>query len=277
MRMAKASPTRPIDDSEGLPIEVRLQSNPILQKLFVKNKFVQCRGLLASCDSPRILDVGCGNHSAILAIANFPHARFVGVDRSLYNNSNRDLQLMESYFEEDLEKTNLDSIPDRAFDLVIASHVLEHLRRGTNLLPILARKVAVGGCIYIAFPVPASVDFPVRGQKHRVGTLNFYDDPTHITVLQAEEIQRIVRECGLEVVSVGVTRTIRGLLFMWPRILLSFAGGGVNGAALWDLYGFEEVVVGRLTRAPERDNSASPASISTLVPEPSPSDAGASR
>jgi 2-polyprenyl-3-methyl-5-hydroxy-6-metoxy-1,4-benzoquinol methylase len=153
--------------SEDLPFEVWLQSNAILRRIFPSKKFVRLRVLLESKSSPRILDIGSGGHSPTLTMSYFPDARYVGVDRSSDDYFPEDMRLMETFVEVDLESAPLTEIPDRAFDLVIVTHVLEHLERGENLLRVVARKIAVGGYIYISYPTPASVDFPRIGQNHK--------------------------------------------------------------------------------------------------------------
>jgi hypothetical protein len=132
------------------------------------------------------------------------------------------------------------------------THVLEHLEKGVKLVEDAARKLRKGGIMYVAYPSPRSVTFPSRR-----GTLNFYDDPTHITIIRKDELLEVFRRSGMEVVFAGMSRSIRGLLLMLARILMSPALGGVTGPVLWDLYGFEEIAVGRLSRTADTQSKES--------------------
>ena len=41
------------------------------------------------------------------------------------------------------------ALPNNYFDFIIMSHVIEHTRKGTEILEILSKKLKVGGGIYI--------------------------------------------------------------------------------------------------------------------------------
>ncbi len=49
--------------------------------------------------------------------------------------------------------------------------------------------------LFMSFPNSDSVDFP-----HREGTLNFYDDPTHIYIPDMELIINILKNEGVKII-----------------------------------------------------------------------------
>lgn len=203
-------------------------------------RVTQSRRILTNTTDPWILDVGCGNHSPRYFKTGFPGCHYVGVDQTVYSNTPDEMRMMDRFIEADLEVSELEEVPDRSFDLIVLSHVLEHLRRGLEVLRVLRRKLRDGGIFFLAFPNPESVNFP-----HRDGSLNFYDDPTHVTLVDESALVRLLREIGAEVVYIRTTRRPVHLCLMLGRIAAAPLLGPVMGGALWDLYGFERVVVAR--------------------------------
>lgn len=107
-------------------------------RLFPHARRVKSR-LLAEFNGKRILDVGCG-------VNKLPGT--IGIDRRLRKDVPRKLQL-------DLH-CDLTSFPwplkDNAFDLIICSHVLEHLPDVVQTLEEMNRITRPGGKIYIEVP-----------------------------------------------------------------------------------------------------------------------------
>lgn len=188
----------------------------------------------------RLLDVGCGNHSPSLTRRWFPQVEYHGVDNAVYNNDETDLAAMSRFFQIDLaaESERLDEIPDRAYDVVLFTHVIEHLHNGSEVLGRLADKVKPGGRLYVETPSERSLRLPSMP-----GTLNFRDDPTHVRVYPLAELRGVLEAHGLEVIAAGTRRD-------WPRLLLLPVKAGadlarfgrVQGSAFWDLLGFANYV-----------------------------------
>lgn len=120
------------------------------------------------------------------------------------------------------------------------THVIEHLSNGEEVIEALIPKLKKGGIIYIEFPGIQSTKLP----RASVGTLNFYDDDTHIRVYSLQEIYNTLSLKNMKFMSGGTRRRLIHLLIM-PIIpfysLYKF--GFVDSSMFWDLLGFAEYCV----------------------------------
>ena len=124
---------------------MRILSTP---KFLFLNKFINSY----SEDKIKLLDVGCGNKSPSITVSLFPKVEYFVLDKEEYNLTNEDKKILENkYFLVDLDNlSELDNaLPNNYFDFIIMSHVIEHTRKGTEILEILSKKLKVGGGIYI--------------------------------------------------------------------------------------------------------------------------------
>ena len=186
-----------------------------------------------------LLDVGAGSHSATKTKAIFPNCSYYGIDITKeYENDERDFKAMSGFYEMDLTQLNFDSIPDNHFDVIIMSHIIEHLVNGDKVIEGLLPKLKKGGYIYIEYPGERSTHLP-----HMKRTLNFYDDPTHVRIYSVKEVEGVLLNKGLKILRSGTRR-------YWPYILLlpftliteTMKYGFVPGGVFWDLMGFAEFV-----------------------------------
>jgi SAM-dependent methyltransferase len=159
-------------------------------------------------DSPiRILDVGCGPH-VMNTKAWFNVLAYDGVDRQMWPGFETLYRNLDRLFLIDLEKAQLGEIPDGHYDLIILSHVIEHLSNGLEVVRLMSSKLAPGGCIYIESPSQRTINLPSA-----IGFMNFYDDPTHKRLYFDDEMIRILQSSCLRVLYTGYRRT-------WARALL---------------------------------------------------------
>ncbi len=185
-----------------------------------------------------LLDVGCGNHSAVFAKRWYPRCRYTGVNRDNYNNDAADFAVMDRFLQLDLETSDLHELPDEAFDVVVCAHVLEHLEDGLAVLRRLCRKLRAGGGLYLEFPSARSLGLPSAR-----GSLHFCDDPTHVRVYTVAEVCNLLLEESLVIRRAGRRRN-------WPHVALTPAlaagslprHGWVGGGCLWDVAGFADSV-----------------------------------
>ncbi len=188
----------------------------------------------------RLLDVGCGIHSPTKAKRVFPHVIYHGIDRKEYNRlDDADFARMDRFYELDLETDSLDSIPDDFYEVVILSHVIEHLRNGPEVIRGMTRKLKKGGYIYIEYPSVRSVGLPSMA-----GTLQFCDAPTHVRLYDLKEVSNILLENECRVLRGGTRRDLLRILF-FPLFLVRGLLTGRPASAFWDLLGFAEYVLAR--------------------------------
>ena len=93
--------------------------------------------------------------------------------------------------------------PDDAFDLVVASHVIEHLRNPIEFAIECVRVAKPGGLIYVEAPSERSLWLPSMPFEHeKFFSLNFFDDPTHqFRPWPPQALYRLFRYLSCEVVS----------------------------------------------------------------------------
>lgn len=189
-------------------------------------------------DSPfRLLDVGAGNHSARKIKSVFPSCEYHGVDLNReYNNDPADFALMHRFYEMDLTKLDMSSIPDDYFDGIWMAHIIEHLYNGDQVILALLPKLKKGGYLYIEYPGARSTRLPSMK-----GTLNFHDDASHVRVYAVPELSALVEKAGCRVLRAG-TRRNRWLMMAMPfKVLGSWLRGkSPEGNTFWDILGFAE-------------------------------------
>ena len=155
-----------------------------------------------------ILDVGCGHGSVLLTKRWYPRCHYFGLDLSRDSFSSEELSHMEKLFVADLDCDDLSELPDGHFDVIVMSHVIEHLRDGLSAVERLIKKLGPRGRIYIEFPSVRSLGLPSARR-----TLQFCDDPTHVRVYGVSEVANVLLASGLRVIRAGRRRE-------WLRIAL---------------------------------------------------------
>jgi SAM-dependent methyltransferase len=188
----------------------------------------------------KILDVGCGNYSPSITKTWFKNCEYYGVDKDIYNNNESDLRLMKKFYKIDLSKNieQFDTIPNNFFDVVIFSHVIEHLTNGLEVILALMKKTKKGGKIYIEFPSIKSLSLP---SMH--GTLNFCDDPTHVRLYSLQEVANILLSSNFKVIKGGRRRDY-GRIILLPIFivyqLLKYKK--LSAGIFWDITGFADYI-----------------------------------
>lgn len=186
-----------------------------------------------------LLDIGAGNKSASKTTSLFPNCEYYGLDLDKsYNNDPAEFVLMKEFYELDLTKLNFSSIPDGKFDAILIVHVIEHLFNGDEVLKALLPKLKPGGYLYVEYPGKRSTKLPSMR-----GTLNYYDDSTHVRLYSIPELVNLFESAGCEVVGKGFRRSMFYVLATPARIPLRWLRGkAVTGNVFWDLLGFAEYV-----------------------------------
>lgn len=191
-------------------------------------------------DTLKILDVGAGSHSASIVKKWIPKCEYHGIDisRNYYNDAN-DLQLMDNFYEMDLTMLEFDSIPENYFDVMIMSHIIEHLYNGDEVIEMLISKLKSGGIIYIEYPSFRSTKLPSMKE-----TLNFWDDPTHCRLYSLIEIYNLLMKNHFRIIEGGTRRQWINILFVPVKSLVQWLSKGyVRAGVMWDISGFAEYVI----------------------------------
>ena len=188
----------------------------------------------------RILDIGSGSHSSSITKKWLPDCHYTGVDRDAnYDNTPEDIKAMDDFIQLDLTKLDFDKISDNSYDVIIMSHVIEHLHNGDKVLPLLFQKLKKGGLFYIEFTCEASASFPSKRE-----TLNFFDDDTHVRIYSIKEVANIFMRNNFGVRSAGKNRSWINIALMAIKIPLQILTKGyVRGGVYWDWYGFGDYIL----------------------------------
>jgi SAM-dependent methyltransferase len=185
----------------------------------------------------RLLDVGAGNYSASRIHAIFPKCIYYGLDMDKsYNNTEEDFSLMKDFYELDLTKLDYSIVPENFFDGIWMAHVIEHLHNGDEVVSKLLLKLKPGGYFYIEYPGNKSTRLP---SMH--GSLNFYDDTTHVRIYSVKELSKVFSENNCTVIKSGTRRNWYYIAGMPVKIIASvIKGKKLQGNIFWDLLGFAE-------------------------------------
>jgi SAM-dependent methyltransferase len=165
----------------------------------------------------KLLDVGAGNHSATKITTLFPACEYYGLDLNRnYNYDAEDFKRMKDFYELDLIQLDYSAIPDNYFDAIWIVHVIEHLPNGDKVIQKLMDKLKPGGFIYVEYPGKQSTRLPSM-----YGTLNFYDDPTHVRIYSVKELSSVFRQMNCTVISAGTRRNWYYILATPLRTVIS--------------------------------------------------------
>jgi SAM-dependent methyltransferase len=162
--------------------------------------------------NPSLLDVGCGNNSLTSCKGVRKDILYHGIDVADYNITEHEKAQMDQYIISSPEGFS-DSIRSLGtkFDAIISAHNIEHCNDPEAVLFAMGAVLKPGGMIFLSFPSEESIHFPSRK-----GTLNFFDDPTHQTVPNFNQIKSTLVQNGF-IIQKAIKRN-PGRLYL-PRIL----------------------------------------------------------
>lgn len=187
----------------------------------------------------RVLDIGCGGYIPKRTIADFSYIDYWGID--INNKCGAFFNEKEKFISLDVTKTTLPFL-DNFFDIIIMSHLLEHLKEIDLVLSESWRILRPGGLIYLETPSPRMFFLPSMQ-----GTLNFFDDLTHIRPFTKQSLRLLLERHGFEVISCKVRRDWCWLMFGMPFSILKniIVGIPLYGGFFWDLFGCIVFAVGK--------------------------------
>lgn len=126
-----------------------------------------------------ILDVGClGFEQMHFGEALHPNSfRYFGIDYC----PPKEVPPHFNFKQADLNKEPI-PFPDDSFDLVVAKHIIEHLKDPVSAFSEFFRVCKPGGLVYIEAPSERSLLLPGMFFSHdKFFSLSFFDDPTHFS------------------------------------------------------------------------------------------------
>ena len=144
-------------------------------------------------EAPRILDVGAGYGHILYALGQqFPDSERVAIEYSEIC-----VPFLESLKIQVHTRPVEEALADnrKPFDLVVLSHVLEHLLDPVPVLKLIREHLAPGGVLYIEVPnIPSSslLKYPDHVWAPR------FDEP-HITFFSQETLRKMLKATGFEV------------------------------------------------------------------------------
>ncbi|MDR2407054.1 MAG: class I SAM-dependent methyltransferase [Bacteroidales bacterium] len=201
---------------------------------FIKNQIPQ---------NGRVLDVGCGNNSPQTTKMLRSDIYYVGLDIGDYNQSGFITHFADEYIIITDPTHFADEIEKRIgeFDTVISCHNLEHCFDPYRVLDAMIKSLKPGGCLYIATPDEASINFP----KRKRSSLNFFDDSTHQKPLLFNDIRSMLSNNGRNKIKCikryrPLIPFLFGLLYE-PIAFLTNSGTPFGGS--WALYGYENIYI----------------------------------
>lgn len=168
-----------------------------------------------------ILDVGCGAGGVIDGIAKLmPGVKFaLGIDTA--PEAIRLGRQLRADSLVDLECKSLDEI-DGSFDLIIASHVVEHVANYGAFIDELAKR---GGLVYINIPIEINAFYSIRGLSQSMT----YAKYGHINFFSEMFFKDFVKSRGYEIVAEGYGTEFRsqarvGIFSYLVYFMREFAG-----------------------------------------------------
>jgi len=195
-----------------------------------------------------ILDVGCGHNSFNICKKYFLFDNYDGIDKEIWQGKDDDYKDLTHLFLIDLEteQEKIDHLNDTYYDLILMSHVIEHLSNGDEVIEKLLPKLSKNGVIYIETPSVKTLTYPSG-----IGFFNFHDDSTHRKVYSYRDLSNLLIINNCKVVKAGIRRDPVRLIFYSPfylvwNILYSLPFNkkwDVRG--LWDFFGIAQFVLAR--------------------------------
>jgi SAM-dependent methyltransferase len=195
--------------------------------------------------SAKILDIGCGRgYNGIYLKTLQTSCEVYGID-ILPDSSVPDFYIYKNV---DLDKGIL-PYPDDFFDIILFTHVIEHLYSPLSLGKEINRVMKKQAKIYIETPNWTTMLVPSFGfHREQHNPFNFFDDPTHVRPWSKHGIFEFLYEgCSLYVEKVG---TVRNWLRV-PQNLVRILNGLITGnrsiviSSFWNVYGWCIYAIGR--------------------------------
>jgi SAM-dependent methyltransferase len=164
----------------------------------------------------RLLDVGFGR-GYLLQMAQVYGFDVFGLDGSAER-----VAALQPLFGQRVARAVLgrDRVPWDSFDVVVLSHVLEHVAEPREALAEIASSMNAGGWLYVTVPDAASLEFRIFG-KH----WDAVNPLVHLHYFTAESLERLLRASGFEEVRrIRQPQVREELAPRWMRLMRQLGG-----------------------------------------------------
>ncbi len=207
-------------------------------KNIILNSGVKQKFFLSFNRDYKILELGCGiGRNARFVKKYFQEIEYHGIDILQKDKVDTFIKFKNINLDENRLPYNTEY-----FDVIIFTHVLEHLNDPLSLGDEINRVLKNNGRIYVEAPNWTSALVPSFGfHREQHNPFNFYDDPTHIKPWTKHGIYEFLSaNCKLNVKKVGIVRN-------WIKVpldLIIITGGFLTGnrrriiSSFWNIYGW---------------------------------------
>lgn len=146
-----------------------------------------CELLHARTSGPRLLDVGFGAGHIMQT------ARAYGFESYGIDSSRAEVDNLWPFFGRHVHQGVLgaEPIPWGAFDVVVMSHILEHLADPALVLKEVLKSMRPGGLLYVAVPNTDSFQFKLFGKNWDV-----FNPMVHLQYFNEASLRRLLLDCG---------------------------------------------------------------------------------
>lgn len=175
-----------------LQIQMALELDPLdkeddllkIQKIYAP--FI-CELIRSRASGHRLLDIGFGG-GYLMELCRAYGFEVYGIDGSAAH-----VERLQPQFGERVRQViaGSDEIPWNSFDVVIMSHILEHLKTPGAVLKEVLEKMNPGGLIYIAVPDMDAVQFRIYGKN-----LDSINPLVHFQYFNQASLSRLLIDCG---------------------------------------------------------------------------------
>jgi len=195
-------------------------------------------------DACKLLDVGSLNFSQYKRVKEInPNVRHYGID---YCDPEESTPHDYVFKKADLNKEPI-PFEDDLFDVVIASHIIEHLNDPINFFKECIRVLKPGGILYVEAPSEKALKFSgMPFEYEKFYSLSLYDDPTHtMRPWTPQSFYRLTKYFACNPLHVGYIRSWKVRLL--SPLLLTYAYLTKNGFILertiWLTHGWASYLI----------------------------------
>jgi len=175
-------------------------------------------GSFLNDENAKIVDMGCGNGGLLQALKEIGYKNLTAIDPS-----RKCIDNIRKHGISGIEGSLFQNNISEKFDLVILSHVLEHIVNVSSALQVLRSMLSDNGMIYIEVPDAS------RYADHYIVPY-YYFDTEHINHFEEVSLINMGFENGLRVMYLGKKDLVLGPDVKYPAVYAVFAKSHTSGS-----------------------------------------------